>query len=462
MLRIDRGEAVLGAMATRAAEAAAVAAGIPPLILMERAAAGAALAIARTWSPRPALILCGPGNNGGDGYGIAQHLGARGFDITIAALGPASAAPASVIAARWPGQVIALSQAPPAALLVDALFGTGLSRPLSEEVQVQLRRLAAAGPDVAAIDIVSGVDADTGTDLGAVLEADLTIAFATAKRGHLVGPGAARCGRLVTVDIGLEPGPAPLRIVPRPRRLPLARDVHKFQRGAVLVVEGEARRGGASRLTALAALRSGAGLVTIAGDGQDLPAAAVMRCDDQAGQAMLADPRLDAIAIGPGLREPLRAQRWLEMLLVGTVPVVIDAGALGLCDVRGARPPVVLTPHEGEFGRLFGPPGTDRIGAVAAAAAETGAVVLLKGSATIIAAPDGRVAINRHAAPWLATAGSGDVLTGIIASLIAQGLEPFDAARAGAWLHGDAGRRGGPGLIADDLVALLPSVLAAL
>lgn len=462
MLTIDQGEAVLSAAATRAAEAAAIAAGTPALTLMERAVAGAALAIARTWSPRPTLVLCGPGNNGGDGYGVARALAGRGFDVTVAALAPPAAAPATIMADGWTGPATTLSEARPAPLIVDALFGTGLSRPLPDDVQAQLRRLAAHSRAIAAIDIVSGIAADTGADLGAATDADLTIAFGTAKPGHLIGAGAARCGRLVTADIGLDPGAAPIRIVPSPHRCPLAANVHKYRRGAVLVVEGDVGRGGASQLTALAALRAGAGLVTIAGEGAELPAAAVMRRDDRAGRAMLDDPRLGAVAIGPGLGDSARARNWLDALLAGSVPVVIDAGALALCDVRGARAPLVLTPHDGEFSRLFGPPGADRIAAVASAAVDTGAVVLLKGPATIIAAPDGRIAINRHAAPWLATAGSGDVLTGTIAGLIAQGLAPFDAARAGAWLHGDAGRRGGPGLIADDLVALLPAVLAAL
>jgi hydroxyethylthiazole kinase-like uncharacterized protein yjeF len=285
------------------------------------------------------------------------------------------------------------------------------------------------------------------------------------KRGQALGAGRALSGRIVIADIGVPLPEGGARLVPPPRRLPLPEGTHKYRRGAVLVIEGAPERGGAAQLTALAALRCGAGVVTLVGDGGAQPAAAIMRRSDAQGVALLADPRLGAVAIGPGLVADQRGRDWLYRLLAGDVPLVIDAGAFAALPPTGfaeARAPRVLTPHDGEFARLFGAIGPDRVGAAAAAAVTSGGIIVLKGAETIIAAPDGRVGINLHAAPWLATAGSGDVLTGIIAALLAQGLAPFDAARAGVWLHGDAGIRGGPGLIADDLPGLLPAVLAAL
>jgi hydroxyethylthiazole kinase-like uncharacterized protein yjeF len=465
MLTIDPGAALLTPDAMRTAEAAAIAAGTPALRLMERAAAAAALAINRFAPAQPVLVLCGPGNNGGDGYAIAALLRARGRSVRVAAIGPARGEPAATMATRWAGPVEALESAAPAPLIIDALFGTGLQRPLAALVQAALDRLRNSGATVIAIDTPSGIDAQTGACLGQPLPADLTICFGVMKRGQALGAGRALSGRIVIADIGVPLPDGGARLVPPPRRLPLPEGTHKYRRGAVLVIEGAPERGGAAQLTALAALRSGAGLVTLVGEGGIQPAAAIMRRSDAQGVALLADPRLGAVAIGPGLVADQRGRDWLYRLLAGDVPLVIDAGAFAALPPTGfaeARAPRVLTPHDGEFSRLFGAIGPDRVGAAAAAAVTGGGVIVLKGAETIIAAPDGRVGINLHAAPWLATAGSGDVLTGIIAALLAQGMAPFDAARAGVWLHGDAGIRGGPGLIADDLPGLLPAVLAAL
>jgi hydroxyethylthiazole kinase-like uncharacterized protein yjeF len=454
--------------AMRAAEDAAIAAGTPALLLMERAAAAAALAIRRFCPASEALVLCGPGNNGGDGYGVAIALAAAGVMVTVAADSPPASEPAATMAARWTGPLVPLSAARPAPLLVDALFGTGLSRPLPPAAQAALGACRGSGT-VVAIDIASGVDAATGAALGEPLPADLTVTFGALKPGHVLGTGRQASGRLITADIGV-PVESALTLVQPPRLTGLAPDVHKYRRGAVLVIEGAADRGGAARLTALATLRAGAGLVTLAGPGQGVPADAIMRRTDAEARAMLTDPRLTAIAIGPGLPADPRGEDWLLTLLAGTTPLVLDAGALALNPGGQGLPkrlangtaPLVLTPHEGEFTRLFGAPGPDRIAATRAAAARSNAAVLLKGPQSIIAAPDGRAAVNAHAGLWLATAGSGDALTGIIAALLAQGHPPFEAACMAAWLHGDTGMRGGPGLIADDIPALLPQVLAAL
>jgi hydroxyethylthiazole kinase-like uncharacterized protein yjeF len=334
---------------------------------------------------------------------------------------------------------------------------------LPDGVQAALDQLRVHAATVVAVDISSGLDSDTGRVLGRPLPATRTISFAAAKPGHVLAAGDGLTGALEVVDIGI-PVDSQWQLTARPRLKPLPHDTHKYARGAVLVVAGDL--GGAAALAGLAALRTGAGLVTLAGEGTLLPALALMRRHDAEAVLMLADPRLRAVVIGPGLNLGLgdgaRGKDGLRRLRGGARPVVIDAGALALLDGGPIGSPAVLTPHEGEFARLFGPIGVDRIAAVQAAARAVDAVVLLKGPASIIAAPDGRVAINAHASPWLATAGSGDVLAGMIGSLIAQGLPLFEAAQAAAWLHGEAGRRLGPGGIADDLVALLPTVLASL
>ena len=465
MLTIAPGELVLTPAAMRTAEAAAIATGTPALRLMERAAAAAALAIDRFAPALPTVVLCGPGNTGGDGYAIATLLRARGRAVRVAASGPVRGEPAVTVAGRWTEPTEALVDAAGAPLIIDALFGTGLQRPLSGPVQAALDRLRGSGATVIAIDTPSGIDALTGAALGRPLPADMTICFGAMKRGQALGAGRALSGRIVVADIGVALPDDSARLVPPPHRLALPGDTHKYRRGSVLVIEGAADRGGAAQLTALAALRSAAGVVTIAGPAGTMPAAAIMRRRDAEAVAMLADPRLGAVAIGPGLVADQRGRDWVYRLLSGDVPLVIDAGALAALPATGfaeAQAPRILTPHDGEFARLFGAIGPDRVAAAVAAAATSASIVVLKGAETIIAAPDGRIAINNHAAPWLATAGSGDVLTGIIAALLAQGMALFDAARAGVWLHGDAGLRGGPGLIADDLPGLLPAVLAAL
>jgi hydroxyethylthiazole kinase-like uncharacterized protein yjeF len=453
------GPPVVTAAQMRAAEAAVTDGHTSPLDLMERAAAGSARIISRHTPATAATILCGSGNNGGDGYGIACLLAEAGVQVTVAADAPPTTEPAATMARRWTGAIVPLIEAPMAPLVVDALFGTGLTRPLSHGVQAALDRLRDCPSQTVAVDIVSGVDADTGTALGRPLPVDLTISFAAAKQGHFVGQGGGLAGKLEVVDIGI-PIAASCALTAIPRLLALPRDTHKYARGHLLVIEGE--HGGAAALAGLAALRTGAGLVTLAGEGTALPALALMRFGTAEALKLLDDPRLKAVVIGPGLADGARERDWLARLLAGSRPLVIDAGALRLLDAGTIGAPAVLTPHEGEFTRLFGAPGADRIAAVRAAARCCNAVVLLKGAATVIAAPDGRVAINTHASPWLATAGAGDVLAGMIGALLAQGMQPFEAAQVAAWLHGEAGLRLGPGGIADDLVALLPFVLASL
>ena len=447
-----------------AADRAAVALGRPVAWLMENAGRAVARAVRARIAPCRTLVLCGPGNNGGDGYVAARHLEAAGWPVAVAPLAPPAGAAAEA-ATQWRGPRVpfAAAEAARAGLVIDAVFGAGLTRDLAPEVAAVL---AAARLRVA-VDVPSGLDGATGQPRGAVAAAVLTVTFFRRKPGHLLLPGRTLCGETLLADIGLPDAalsaaaPHTFHNGPALWRLPVpAADGNKYRRGHVTVLGGAAMTG-AARLAALAARRAGAGMVTIAAAaGGDIyragdPGTIV---DDRPLGELLADPRRNAWVCGPGLG--LAAARpALPALLGSGHAVVVDADALTACAgaperLRGAA---VLTPHAGEFARLFGPPGADRLAAARAAAARTGAVVLLKGADTIVAAPDGRAAINDSAPPWLATAGAGDVLAGIIAGMLAQGMAPWHAACAGAWLHGRAGVRAGAHLIAEDLAAALPA-----
>ena len=445
------------------ADRAAIAAGIPVATLMENAGRAVARAIRARFRPCRTLVLCGPGNNGGDGYVAARHLAATGWPISIAALAPprGDAIPA---AAGWHGPILPFtpSEAARAELVIDALFGAGLTRDLPPDAIAMLQ----AAHRLAAIDVPSGLDGATGLPRPWAPQAELTITFFRRKPGHLLLPGRTLCGELVLADIGLPPGPLPStwRNHPDLWTLPAPTATgHKFSRGHVTILGG-ATMTGAARLAAASARRAGAGLVTIAAQG----AADTYRAGDPGVmvdatpmETQLRDLRRTAWVAGPGLGIATAATLLPALLAAGRA-TVIDADALTACTgaphrLRGAT---VLTPHAGEFARLFGPPGPDRLAAVREAAATTGAVVLLKGADTIIAAPDGRAAINDNAPSFLATAGAGDVLAGLIAALLAQGMPPFDAACAGAWLHGRAAALAGPGLIAEDLPCAFPRAFA--
>ncbi len=465
---------VLTSEAMRDAEARTIASGVPARELMERAGRAAATAILRYDAPRTAVVACGPGGNGGDGYVVARHLAAAGIAVTVAADARPGTGPARDAAADWDGPVVPLSDAPVAECLVDALFGIGMTRPLGAAHVGALERLAAARLRVA-LDLPSGVGSDDGADLGCPYEADLTVAFAALKPAHLLHPAAPWCGRVTIADIGVAVASTLVRNT-RPSRLRLAPASHKYARGSALVVAGPAGHGGAARLAALAALRVGAGLVTLVAptpaqteNAARLDAVMLRIADDGTALArLLTDRHLTALLVGPGLGRDARARGLVEAALAAGRPLVLDgdvftlfaAGAEGLRS--RLRAPAVLTPHEGEFARLFPDARGNKVERARAAAARVGAVVALKGPDTVVAAPDGRASVNVHASANLATAGSGDVLAGLITGLLAQGVDAFDAACAGVWLHGDLGRRGGTGLIADDLAGLIPAALASL
>lgn len=459
---------------TAEADRIAAGQGIPVARLMDAAGRAVARAAARRFGPCRTLVLCGLGNNGGDGYAAARLLAEQGWPVTVAALAPPRAGSAAeAMARRWRGPNVPLGAAEVrrAALVVDALFGAGLTRPLPDEAA---DALAAAGR-VLAVDVPSGLDGATGQALGRVRAADLTITFFRRKPGHLLLPGRDLCGEVLLADIGL-PGSVldgmsvrAWRNGPAQWRLPrFDRESHKYTRGHATVLGGPAMTG-AARLAAAGARGVGAGLVTIAAEG----AGDIYRASAEAGvivsdaplDELVHDDRRRAWVCGPGLG-PERARAELPKLVAAGRQVVADADALGAHagDPEALRGCAVLTPHAGEFAKLFGPMcdsgGEDRLAAVRAAAKRVGAVVLLKGADTCVAGPDGRVLVNDSAPPWLATAGAGDVLAGIVAGLLAQGMDPWAAAGAAAWLHGRAAALHGPGLLAEALAPMLPRALA--
>ena len=427
---------------------------------MERAGLAAAEAARRFAGPLPALVLCGPGNNGGDGYVIARALAEWGVDVRVAALGEPASSAARAARRGWDGLVVPLADAGPAALLIDALFGTGLTRPLAPEVAETLGRLAAAAKVRVAVDLPSGAATDDGRLLSPVPDYDLTVALGALKPSHMLQPAARHMGRLVVADIGIE-AESRLREIARPRLCAPGPEDHKYRRGFVLVVAGSMP--GAAALAAGAALRSGAGYVALVGEGGTAPEAVVRRPLEDLDD-LLADMRVAAVLIGPGLGRDERARRSFQAVIESPHPLVLDGGALWLLgdkarSVKSLRP-VIATPHKREFERAFGDSGS-KLEATRAAALRSGMIIVHKGADTIVAAPDGRGGIAPAASHWLATAGTGDVLAGIAAARLATGCEAFEAACGAVWLHGRAADLAGPGLIADDLAQFLPAATAS-
>lgn len=449
---------VLTAAETRAAEQVAMAAGVSVDTLMERAGLALARAVWRFGGGRSTLILCGPGNNGGDGYVAARLLQSWGVTVRLAALLPPATDVAKRAAAQWSGKVEALTGVDTAPILVDAIFGTGLSRALDADLVATLRRLRAAARMVIAADVPSGVETDSGADLGAI-PVDVTVALGALKPAHLLQPAASLCGHIVSADIGLAPE-STRQVIARPMlKAPSAAD-HKYTRGLVAILSGDMK--GAARLVASAAVRSGAGYVVLAGDPEatGIPLSIVHRSPD----AALADARVSAIIIGPGLGRTGAAEASVMQALQTGKPVVLDADALHLIrpgQIARHTAPVILTPHKGEFEAMFGKLPGSKIDQALAAAAASGATVIFKGADTVVASPDGRVGLSAQSSPWLSSAGTGDVLAGIAGAMLARGLDVHEAACAAVWLHNRAAHLAGPALIADDLCQRLPEALAA-
>lgn len=477
--------AVLSVEEMYAADARTIAAGTPGIVLMEHAGAAIFEAICGRWSPRAVSVLCGPGNNGGDGFVVARLLKEVGWPVRLALMGKAGAlkGDAAAAAAHWGGAIepLALDMLEGADLVVDALFGAGLGRPLGGTAAAMVDACNARSLDVVAVDVPSGVHGDTGEVLGTAPRARLTVTFCRMKRGHLLMPGRALAGELVVADIGIPDAvveelgvsvqannPALWRdLLPRP-----SLDAHKYTRGHALVVGGDGAHSGAARMAGRAALRVGAGLVTILAPEKELPVyaaqlTAVMLAPREALDAQLADKRKNALLIGPGCGVTDGTRQDTLAALKAAKACVIDADAISVFQTDpqmlfdSITADVILTPHEGEFSRLFNFQ-EDKLTRARKAAANAGCVVVLKGPDTVIAAPDGRAVINHNAPPTLATAGAGDVLAGFALGLLTQGMSAFEAACCAVWLHGAAAAAFGPGLIAEDLSEALPGVLADL
>ena len=514
---------LLTAAQMRAIEKAAIERGeVTGLELMERAGAGVVEAVFEEWpelraTSHRAVVLCGPGNNGGDGFVVARLLKEWGWEVEVFLYGTPEGMPpdARVNYARWLGMgevrpvVMPDEDGDPLSflaqgrdqLVIDALFGTGLSRPIADPVLTLLHHLDDTLDECVsyyvAVDVPSGLCADSGRGLSRWLrKADLTVTFHSVKIGHVLEDGPYFSGRLVVKDIGLNPTPWP--IPDRTRSvgclhpmLPKSVGGHKFSHGHALILSGPPGHGGAARMTARGALRVGAGLVTLAcpplalaENAGRLDAIMLKTVADAAGlDEFLSDPRITALCVGPGLGISDEARSLVASALTSKRPTVLDADALTIIARDAAlfaalHPNCVLTPHGGEFARLFPDiaakldapatkgPAYSKVDATREAAARAGCVVLFKGPDTVIASPDGTCAINAavydRAAPWLATAGSGDVLAGFITGLMARGFQPQQAAETGAWLHVECARSFGPGLIAEDLPEELPKVFRAL
>lgn len=462
--------------------------------LMVRAGqAVAAAALARLPGALRFVVLCGPGNNGGDGYIAARALAEAGAEIGVFALGDPNTLKGDALLAlqAWGGQPAAIETYRPqnGDLVVDALFGAGLSRPVPDVVARVIAAVAAAGVPVLSVDLPSGLDGLTGRPLGSAFQADCTVTFMARKPGHLLLPGRSLCGDVEIFDIGI-----PWRIIKSAagglcengpllwsKALPrLGADSHKYRRGHLVVFSGGGPKTGAARLSALAGLKSGAGLVTLASPAESLDinaghltAVMLRQVDDgQDLDLLLEDKRLSAFVLGPGFGVGEKARQFA--LALHQKALVLDAD--GITSFRddpetlfeafsSGEPHLVMTPHDGEFARLFPDlAGDGRLGKVdraLKAAQRANAAIVYKGADTVIAAPDGRVAINTNAPPWLATAGSGDVLAGMIGALLAQGVPAFEAAAAGVYLHGEAGRIAGEGLTAEDLAEQAGKAMAS-
>jgi ADP-dependent NAD(P)H-hydrate dehydratase / NAD(P)H-hydrate epimerase len=465
--------------------------GVPAVVLMENAGGAVAKEVARRFPDVGTVaVLCGPGNNGGDGFVAARHLADHGYRVRLAFDGDPSRLPpdAASMAKRWSRACEALGPEvlADADVVVDALLGAGLARPVDGKLATLIEAVNASALPVVSVDVPSGIDGTTGAVRGVAIEAAATVTFFRLKPGHLLLPGQRHCGEVTVAEIGI-----PDSVLETIRTKGFANDPalwlpqfrwptpegHKYARGHAVVVSGPRYATGAARLGARGALRIGAGLVTVASprDAIDVNAAqltAIMlrEADGARGlKTILADERKNAVLIGPGAGVGENTKDMVLAALVSKAAVVLDADALIVfagdpavlfAAIRAHAAPVVLTPHDGEFARLFNDiHGVSKVERTREAAARSGAVVLLKGADTVVAAPDGRASINAKTSPWLATAGTGDVLAGMVLGLLAQGMPAFEAASAAVWMHGAAAKAYGPGLIAEDLPEGLPSVL---
>jgi ADP-dependent NAD(P)H-hydrate dehydratase / NAD(P)H-hydrate epimerase len=480
------------------ADRLSIAAGTPGFALMMSAGQAVAETAMELVEEGPIVVVAGRGNNGGDGFVAAAELAARGREVSVILLCERDSlqGDAASAARGWKHPVLPFN--PQAigkpALIIDALFGAGLNRPVKGDPHEMIEAINANGAPMLSVDLPSGINGTSGMVMGTAIRATETVTFFRKKPAHLLMPGRFHCGVVRVADIGIdahvldEIAPRTFENLPHlwHGAFPVPRiDGHKYARGHAIVVSGDLAATGAARMSARGALRAGAGLVTLASprdalavNASALTAVMVQAIDTVVEFAeLLNDKRLNACVIGPGAGVGERTCDFVLTALSAKRHLVLDADALtsfaGAPDrlfeaIRSEPDPqVVLTPHEGEFPRLFSDisnkhPLRSKLERVRAAAERSGAVVLLKGPDTVVASPDGRAAIAANAPPWLATAGAGDVLAGIIAGLLAQGAPAFEAACIGVWMHGEAGREAGPGLIAEDLSETLPAVFRRL
>jgi ADP-dependent NAD(P)H-hydrate dehydratase / NAD(P)H-hydrate epimerase len=468
--------------------------GVPGATLMENAGRAVADEVSRRFPDAETVaVLCGPGNNGGDGFVAARHLKERGYKVRLGFNGDPARLPAdaAAMAERWgeARQKLSSDLLSGGDVVVDALFGASLARPIEGAFAELIDRVNASDLPVVAIDVPSGIDGTTGEVRGTAIKAIATVTFFRRKPGHLLLPGRLHCGEVKLAQIGI-PDSVLATISPKTfanepslwlSDFPWPRpEGHKYARGHAVVMSGPAYSTGAARLGARGALRAGAGLVTVASprdaikvNAAQLAAIMVREADDaRALASLLADERKNAVLIGPGVGLGERTKELVRAALASKAAVVLDADAITsfaddakqlFAAIKSREAPVVMTPHDGEFARLFGDiQAASKLERARAAAARSGATILLKGSDTVVAAPDGLASINATTSPWLATAGSGDVLGGMVAGLLAQRMAGFHAASAATWLHGAAARAFGPGLIAEDISEMLPAVLSDL
>jgi ADP-dependent NAD(P)H-hydrate dehydratase / NAD(P)H-hydrate epimerase len=476
------------------ADRLAIDGGVPGATLMENAGRAVAEEVARRYPDiETVVVLCGPGNNGGDGFVASRHLEQRGYKIRLGFDGDAARLPAdaAAMAKGFAGRRVPLHPniLSGADVVVDALFGAGLARPIEGHLAHLIDGVNASGLPVIAVDVPSGVDGTTGKVRGVAIQAAATVTFFRLKPGHLLLPGRSLCGEVSLADIGIPAGVlakiAPKTFINEPAlwlaHYPWPKDEsHKYARGHAVVVSGPVYSTGAARLGARGALRVGAGLVTVASprdavtvNAAQLTAIMVREADDARGlKALLADPRKNAVLIGPGIGVGARTKEMVLAALSSGAALVLDADALTsfaedprplFAAIAARKAPVVFTPHDGEFARLFGDLGSlPKLDRARQAASRSGAIIALKGADTVVAAPGGRASINATTSPWLATAGTGDVLAGVILGLLAQAMSAFEGTSAAVWLHGAAAKACGPGLIAEDVPEMLPQVLRSL
>ena len=457
---------VLTVAEMRAAEQALIAAGTDVHQLMQIAGRGAAEWVWRVAAGRSVTVLCGPGNNGGDGYVIAEALRARGLAVRVfAPLEPKTEA-AQQARAKFASDVKTSADGVAGEVFVDCLFGSGLSRAISGDLAAPLLQLAASHKFRIAIDLPSGIESDRGGLLGPEIDYHLTVALGAFKRAHFLVPAAARMGALRLVDIGVDPAAGNACVIARPELAPPAADAHKYTRGLLVVVGGAMP--GAAILSAQAAMHSGAGYVKLLSEHLHPAAPADLVVDTNALSAALADKRIDALLVGPGLGRDDVARERLLAAMARDLPTVLDADGLAILQpamLANRAKALIVTPHEGELvtlERAFGLQGQgEKVDRAVALAKKLNAVVVAKGPATVVVSPDGRIGFAGTASSWLSTAGTGDVLAGIAASRLAAGEDAFAAASGAVWLHAEAARRASPVFTATELALAVKGAYAA-